>query len=92
MTGILVLTALVLTIIAALEISNRRHSRGPKSGLSGSWDADDRDVARSKADLFALAGRAEPFSRKPFTSDGVHDIFGARRARHFGWNHGRHAA
>jgi hypothetical protein len=92
MTGIIVLTALVLAIVAALEVSNRRHSRDPRSGLSGGWELDDRDIARTKVDLLALAGRSGPFDDKPFGIRAAEDVFSSQRARHFGWHHGRHAA
>jgi hypothetical protein len=88
MTGILILTVFALAIVAALEISNRRNSVGPRTGLNGGRESDDRDVARTKLDLLALAGRAAPFTRKPFETDAL----SGRRARHFNWQHGRHAA
>ena len=87
MSGYIILVALVLAVIAALEISNRRHSTGLTAGPEGSWVSDDRDVARTKLDLLALGGAAEPFNHKPVsTTATVHTI---RRAR---LHHGRHAA
>jgi hypothetical protein len=87
MTGILILAVLALAIVAALEYSNRRHADGTSAaGHSGSWITDDRDIARTKLDLLALAGKAEPFSHKPF------DVVSTRRTRLFSHDHGRHAA
>jgi hypothetical protein len=89
MTGIILLAVLALAVIAALEISNRRHSTGLTTGPNGSWVVDDRDQARTKLDLLALGGAAEPFNHKPATTAGtVHTI---RRARIL-TQHGRHAA
>ena len=88
MTGIIVLAVLALALIAALESSNRRHSTGLKSGLDGSWVADDRDLARTKLDLLALGEKAEPFTHKPDTGS----VVTLRRARLFNHTHGRHAA
>ena len=89
MTGYVVFVVLVLAVIAALEFSNRRHSTGLSTGPDGSWVADDRDVARTKLDLLALGGKAEPFNHKPVTTTGsVHTIRRARLTTH----HGRHAA
>ncbi|MFF0339006.1 hypothetical protein [Kribbella sp. NPDC004875] len=89
MTGYLLLAVLALAVIAALEISNRRHSTGPAAGPRGSWVADDRDLARTKLDLLALGGAAKPFNHKPVSTTGtVHTI---RTARLF-TDHGRHAA
>jgi hypothetical protein len=90
MTGIIVLAVLVLVLIAALERSNRRHATGFGNGPDGSWVADDRDLARSKLDLLALGGAAEPFSHKPLATPG--DVVSIRRARQFTHHHGRHAA
>ncbi|WP_433164187.1 hypothetical protein [Kribbella sp. CA-247076] len=88
MTGIIVLAVLALAVIAALELSNRRHSTGLTAGPNGAWAADDRDLARTKLDLLALGGAAEPFNHKPAATAGtVHTI---RRARLL--THGRHAA
>jgi hypothetical protein len=87
MTGLILLAVLVLAVIAALEISNRRHSTGLATGPNGSWVVDDRDQARTKLDLLALGGAAEPFNHKPATTAGsVHTIRAARL------HHGRHAA
>jgi hypothetical protein len=61
-TFLLILMALLL--IAALERTNRRQSPHPP-GLHGAHDHDDRDWARTKLDLLALAGEAEPFAHKP---------------------------
>lgn len=84
MTGILILAVLALAIVAALEYSHRRHADGTSAAShSGSWTRNDRDVARTKLDLLALAGKSEPFSHKPFEAP-------ARRPRVF--HHGRHAA
>jgi hypothetical protein len=89
MTGYMILVVLALAVIAALEISNRRNSTGPAAGPRGAWVADDRDVARTKLDLLALGGAAEPFNHKPASTTGtVHTI---RRAR-LNLHHGRHAA
>ncbi len=89
MTGYIVLAVLVLAVIAALEISNKRHSTGLTAGAEGTWIADDRDKARTKLDLLALGGAAEPFNRKPASTAGtVHAIRRARLTTH----HGRHAA
>jgi hypothetical protein len=88
MTGYIVLVVLVLAVIAALEISNKRHSTG-LTGAEGTWIADDRDLARTKLDLLALGGAAEPFNHKPASTAGtVHAIRRARLTTH----HGRHAA
>lgn len=87
MTGYIVLVVLVLAVIAALEISNRRHSTGAATGLQGSWIADDRDLARTKLDLLALGATAKPFTSKPASTTGtVHNIRAVRIT------HGRHAA
>lgn len=87
MTGYILFVVLVLAVIAALEISNRRHSTGLTTGPEGTWVADDRDLARTKLDLLALGGAAEPFNHKPAaTTATVHTI---RQAR---LTHGRHAA
>ncbi|GAB2639514.1 hypothetical protein [Kribbella swartbergensis] len=89
MTGILLLAVLALAVIAALEISNRRHSTGLTAGPNGSSTADDRDLARTKLDLLALGGAAEPLNHKPAaTADTVHTIRRARVITH----DGRHAA
>ncbi|MGW6282020.1 hypothetical protein [Kribbella sp. NPDC055071] len=87
MTGYIVFVVLILAVIAALEISNRRNSTGLSTGRDGSWVADDRDVARTKLDLLALGASAEPFNHKPAgTTATVHSIRLARL------HHGRHAA
>ena len=86
MTGYILFAVLVLAVIAALEISNRRHSTG-LTGSDGAQVADDRDLARTKLDLLALGSAAEPFNHKPLaTTATVHTI---RRAR---LHQGRHAA
>jgi hypothetical protein len=88
MTGIVVLAVLALAVIAALELSNRRHSTG-LTGRNGAWVAGDRDLARTKLDLLAIGGAAEPFNHKPAATAGtVHAIRRARILTH----HGRHAA
>ena len=89
MTGYFVLVVLVLAVIAALEISNRRHSTGPAAGPQGTWVADDRDLARTKLDLLALGGAAKPFNHKPLSTTGT--VQTIRRARLLA-DHGRHAA
>jgi hypothetical protein len=61
-TFLLIFMALLL--IAALERTNRRQPPHPP-GLHGAHAHDDRDWARTKLDLLALAGEAEPFARKP---------------------------
>ncbi|WP_148256521.1 hypothetical protein [Kribbella flavida] len=79
MTGIVVLAVLVLAVVAVLESSHRRHSTGLRPGPNGSSAAGDRDLARSKLDLLALGGTAEPFTHKPVsTTDSVVHL---RRAR-----------
>jgi hypothetical protein len=89
MTGIILLAVFALAVIAALEISNRRHSTGLTTGPNGAWTTDDRDAARTKLDLLALGGAAEPLNHKPAATAGtVHTI---RRARVLTHN-GRHAA
>jgi hypothetical protein len=89
MTGIVVLAVLALAVIAALELSNRRHSTGLTAGPKGAWAADDRDLARTKLDLLALGGAAEPLNHKPAATEGtVHTIRRAGILTH----HGRHAA
>ena len=89
MTGLILLAVLALALIAALEISNRRHSTGLTTGPNGTWVVDDRDQARTKLDLLALGGAAEPLNHKPATTAGtVHTIRRARILTH----HGRHAA
>jgi hypothetical protein len=81
MTGILILAVLALALVAGLEYSNRRHADASSAARrSGSWPRNDRDVARTKLDLLALAGKSEPFTRKPFV-----------RTHHLPL-HGRHAA
>ena len=88
MTGYIVLVVLVLAVIAALELSNRRHSTGLTTGPEGGWVADDRDLARTKLDLLALGGAAEPLNHKPAsTTQTVQTI---RRTRLL--THGRDAA
>jgi len=89
MTGIVVLAVLALVLIAALESSNRRNATGLGHGPEGTWVADDRDLARTKLDLLALGGAAEPFSHKPIASTA--NVVSIRRARVFA-HHGRHAA
>ncbi len=89
MTGIIVLAVLALVVIAALESSNRRHATGLGNESTGTWVADDRDLARSKLDLLALGGAAEPFSHKPVANAG--SVVTIRRARIL-HHHGRHAA
>ncbi|WP_410786976.1 hypothetical protein [Kribbella sp. C-35] len=87
MTGYIVLVVIVLAVIAALEFGNRRHSTGLTGRLHGSWDVEDRDLARTKLDLLALGAAAEPFNHKPASTTGtVHKIRTARL------HHGRHAA
>jgi hypothetical protein len=90
MTGIIVLAVLALVVIAALERTNRRHATGVATGLSGSWVADDRDSARTKLDLIALGGAAEPLSHKPLAH--LENVLTLRMARAFSHHHGRHAA
>ncbi|WP_433013247.1 hypothetical protein [Kribbella sp. CA-294648] len=87
MTGIVVLAVLALVVIAALEVSNRRNADG--FGPLGRQAADDRDLARTKLDLLALGGAAEPFSHKPASTPGA--VVSIRSARVFA-HHGRHAA
>jgi hypothetical protein len=87
MTGYIVLAVLVLAVIAALEVSNRRHSTGPAAGPRGTWVADDRDLARTKLDLLALGAAAKPFNHKPATTSGA-----VRTLRTVRLHHGRHAA
>jgi hypothetical protein len=90
MTGIIILAVLALAVIAALQPNHRRNVNGPEHGPYGSSAAEDRDLARTKLDLLALGGAAEPFSHKPIsTSGGVMTI---RQARLFSHAHGRHAA
>ena len=60
MTGYIVLVVIVMAVIAALEISNRRNSTGPAVGPRGAWVADDRDMARTKLDLLALPAAGGP--------------------------------
>jgi hypothetical protein len=63
------LIAMALLLIAALERTNRRQApRAP--GLNGTYDRDDRDWARTKLDLLALGGQAEPFTHKPMALKG----------------------
>jgi hypothetical protein len=89
MTGIVALSVLALAIVAALELSNRRHSTGLQAGPSGRWNAGDRDLARTKLDLLALGGSAKPFTHKPVTTPSA--VVHIRRAR-LHVPHGRHAA
>jgi len=57
------LILMVLSLIAALERTNRRQSlRAP--GLHGSLDRNDRDWARIKLDLIALGDQEDPNHRK----------------------------
>ncbi|WP_132150886.1 hypothetical protein [Kribbella antiqua] len=89
MTGLILLAVLALAVIAALELSNRRHSTGLATGTRGSWVTDDRDLARTKLDLLALGGAAQPLNHKPASTPGtIHAIHRARTLTH----HGRHAA
>ncbi|MBB6565707.1 hypothetical protein [Kribbella sandramycini] len=81
MTGLVVLAVLVLAVIAALEVSHRRHP----ADLQGS--PDDRDLARTKLDLLALGGAAKPFTHKPTTTPA-----GVRRIHIARVHQGRHAA
>ncbi|TDD55877.1 hypothetical protein E1263_25705 [Kribbella antibiotica] len=82
MNGIVVIAVLVLALIAALEVSHRRHT----ADLDGSTG--DRDVARTKLDLLALGGSAKPFTGKPTaTPAAVRRIHVARLS-----HPGRHAA
>ncbi|WP_134001688.1 hypothetical protein [Kribbella sp. VKM Ac-2566] len=60
MIGYIVLVVLVLAVIAALEFGNRRHSTGLTGHLYGSWDVEDRDLARTRLDLLALGAASEP--------------------------------
>ena len=60
----LLLIVIALLLIAALERTNRRQ-RSHAPGLHGTDTRDDRDWARTKLDLLALAGEAEPFAHKP---------------------------
>ncbi|MEU4390836.1 hypothetical protein [Kribbella sp. NPDC023855] len=89
MTGIVVLAVLALVVIAALEASNRRNVAGFGHGPNGRQVADDRDLARTKLDLLALGGAAEPFSHKPASTPAT--VVSIRTARIFA-PHGRHAA
>jgi hypothetical protein len=61
---IFLLILMVLLLIAALERTNRRQSPRPP-GLTGTYDRDDRDWARTKLDLLALRGQAKPTTDKP---------------------------
>jgi hypothetical protein len=65
MVGLIVIAVLALLLAAVLEPAHRHRSR-VQAGLRGSSDADDRELARIKLDLLALAGRAEPFAHRPF--------------------------
>jgi hypothetical protein len=87
MTGYVVLLVLALAVIAALEISNRRHSTGPAAGLRGTWLTDDRDLARTKLDLLALGATAEPLNHKPASTTKTVQTIRTVRVQH-----GRHAA
>ena len=58
------LILMTLLLIAALERTNRRQPPHAP-GLHGAQDPDDRDWARTRLDLLALAGEAEPFAHKP---------------------------
>lgn len=89
MTGLIVLAVLALALVAALNSSHRRHSTGPATGPLGSWAAPDRDLARTKLELLALGGAAEPLNHKPATTPG--SVTAIRRARKLA-HHGRHAA
>jgi hypothetical protein len=62
--AIFLLIVMALLLIAALERNNRRQSPHA-SGLHGADAHDDRDWARVKLDMLAVAGEAEPFARKP---------------------------
>ncbi|MFI5734352.1 hypothetical protein ACIA49_29825 [Kribbella sp. NPDC051587] len=82
MNGIVVIAVLVLALIAALEVSHRRHP----ADLDGTTD--DRDLARTKLDLLALGASAKPFTHKPTTTEAsVRRIHAARLV-----HPGRHAA
>ena len=84
MTGIVVLSVLVLAVVAALELTHRRHSTDLPAGAGS-----DRDLARTKLDLLALGGSAKPFTHKPASTPGA--VVHIRRARLHA-PHGRHAA
>jgi len=65
MTAIIVLAALVLALVAALERNHRRNADPiSATGRAGGWTRDDRDIARIKLDLLALGDQAEPPTRK----------------------------
>lgn len=68
MTGLIVLAVLLIAIVAALEVSHRRNAQQPPHDTGSR--VEDRDRARTRLDLLALAGRAEPFAHKPFTMKG----------------------
>jgi hypothetical protein len=55
---IFLLIAMALLLIAALERKNRRQAPHTR-GLYGTYDHDDRDLARIKLDLLAI-GDARP--------------------------------
>jgi hypothetical protein len=64
MGGLILVALLALALTLALEPAHRR-----RSVLSvGHGDLDDRDRARTRLDLLALAGRAEPLAHKPLTA------------------------
>lgn len=66
---IFLLIVMTLLLVAALERTNR-HQPPQAPGLHGAQDHDDRDWARTKLDLLALAGEAEPFAHKPMAIKG----------------------
>lgn len=68
MTGLIVLAVLLIAIVAVLEVSHRRNAQRPPHDTG--TGVEDRDRARTRLDLLALADRAEPFAHKPFTLTG----------------------
>ena len=89
-----VLIVMALSLMAALERTNRRHAPHAP-GLYGANDHNDRDWARTQLDLLARAGEAEPFAfktlavKRPARTDAPvlqHTTKPARRE----WNTSRH--
>jgi len=89
MTGIIVLAVIALAVVAALEPNHRRRT-GLVAGLAGSSDVDDRDLARVRLDLLALAGREQTAGSESLSERRV--ILAVRHNSHRRWLQGNDAA
>jgi hypothetical protein len=72
MNGLIIVALIALALVLALEPGHRRRD-ALYVGLAGSSDVNDRDRARIRLDLLALAARAEPFAYKPLIVRARHD-------------------